>query len=159
MKAIYILLPLLVLTAAACKEHPDGTQLINKEASLPEAFNFSKLGLKVISSSINKKLKTMSTIYGNDLALNAAKAGTPVQAGEVLAMLTWKQKEDEHWFGANIPGDLQTLEMIRTSPDAQKSVKVNYQRYEGKKLTLKQDTTGNDKNIKYIFEQHPSVMP
>ncbi|SEB14807.1 cytochrome P460 family protein [Pedobacter hartonius] len=159
MKAIYILFPVLVLLAAACREQPDEKQLINKEASLPEDFNFSKLGLKVLSSSVNEKQNTMSTIYGNDLALNTAKAGTPVQAGEVLAMITWKQKKDEHWFGAKIPGNLQTVEMIRTSPDAQKSAKVDYQRYEGKKLTLKQDTTGNDKNIRYIFEQHPSVMP
>jgi hypothetical protein len=159
MKSIYIVFPLLVFVSAACSTPTDSVQLINKNASLPASFNFSTLGLKVISSFINNKQNTMSTLYGNDLALNVAKAGTPVRAGEVLAMITWKQKEDEHWFGAKIPDDLQTLEMIKTTAGQPANVNISYQRYEGKQLTLKNDTAGNGKSIKYIFAQRPSVMP
>ncbi|CAM3979888.1 hypothetical protein SAMN06265348_104348 [Pedobacter westerhofensis] len=159
MKAIYIVFPALILLSAACSTQPNGSQLINKDASLPSSFNFSKMGLKVISTAINKKNATMCTLYGNELALKTAIAGNAPQPGEVLAMITWKQKEDEHWFGAKIPGELLSLEIIKTTGGQFENIKANYQRYEGKLLTLSNDTTGNEKSMRYIFAQQPSVMP
>ncbi|MET1056119.1 MAG: hypothetical protein ABWY16_12490 [Pedobacter sp.] len=159
MKAINILLPVLILLSAACSKHPDDADLMNEDAALPASFNFSKMGLKVISSSINQTRGTMSTLYGNDLALNTTKAGNPVHAGEVLAMITWKQKEDIHWFGARIPGKVLSLEMIKTTGEQAGNIKTHYQRFEGKELVLKTDTTGNDQHIRYILAQQPSVMP
>lgn len=159
MKSIYILFPAIAIVVAACSNPTDPGKLINKEASLPEAFNFNKMGLKVVNSSINQKKATMSTLYGNDHALNALKADSGIRAEEVLAFITWKQKEDEHWFGAKIPGDLQTLELIKTSKDVNGQLKVSYRRFEGSKLALSNDTTGNAQSIKYIFAQKPSVMP
>ncbi|HEY0174866.1 MAG TPA: cytochrome P460 family protein [Pedobacter sp.] len=159
MKSAYLLLPALILSLSACSGHKDSEDQINKEASLPASFNFSKMGLKVITSSINQKLATMSTIYGNDLALETAKTGKSIRPGETLAMIIWKQQEDQRWFGAKIPGKIQSLEMIRTMPDAGNGTKVVYQRFEGPQLVLKSDTTGNAESIKYIFAQQPSVMP
>lgn len=160
LKSAYLFLPAILLLLASCfDKHPDGASLINTEASLPSAFNFNKMGLKVMTSSINKKLGTMSTLYGNDLALNTAKAGEPVKAGEVLALITWKQKEDLHWFGAKIPGQLQTMEMITTTTAATGAASIAYERYNGEKMALNADTLSNQARIKYIFDQKPSVMP
>lgn len=159
MKLSHILLPAIVAIFAACSDHADPKELINKEASLPESFNFNQMGLKVINSSINQKKSTMSTLYGNDNALNTLKAGTGIQADEVIALVTWKQKEDKHWFGAKIPGSLQSLELIKTIKDKSGMPQITYTRYEGSKLMPIKDTTGNAQSIKYIFDQNPSVMP
>ncbi|WP_158797535.1 cytochrome P460 family protein [Pedobacter sp. L105] len=160
MRSSYLLLPALLLFLVSCSEkHPDGASLINKEASLPAAFNFSKMGLKVITSSINKKQGTMSTLYGNDLALNTAKAGRPAQPGEVLALITWKQKDDDRWFGAKIPGKLQSMEMINTTAAPGAAATVTYKHYDGDQMALNPDTLVNQERIKYIFDQKPSVMP
>lgn len=159
MKLSYILFAAMAAVTAACSHPADPEKLINKEASLPASFNFNKMGLKVVNSSINQQKATMSTLYGNDNALNALKAAKGVQPDEVLAFITWKQKEDEHWFGAKIPGNLQTLELIKTIKGTGLSPQVTYQKFEGNKLTLVKDTTGNAQRIKYIFEQQPSVMP
>lgn len=159
MKSIYILFPAMALVMASCSNRTDPAKLINKEASLPESFNFNKMNLKVVNSSINQKKATMSTLYGNDNALNALKADSGIRTNEVLAFVTWKQKEDEHWFGARIPGDLQSLELIKTTKDDSGNDQITYQRFEGSKLTLRKDTIGNAQSIKYIFEQKPSVMP
>lgn len=159
MKSAYLLFPALILSLSACSGHKDPQESVNKEASLPASFNFSKLGLKVISTSLNQKQGTMSTLYGNDAALKAFKTSQNTQPDEVMALITWKQQADKRWFGAKIPGQLLSLEMLKTTRGIATESIIDYQRFEGSKLVLKKDTTGNAKSINYIFAQKPSVMP
>jgi mono/diheme cytochrome c family protein len=62
----------------------------------PVAFNDSHL--KMMASFINRKSGTMSVLY--------AKANTQT-------LVTWKQKSDENWFGAKVPGKLQSIKLIK----------------------------------------------
>lgn len=159
MKPAYIFLPALLLLIASCSEHTDPAKLINTDASLPAAFNFSQMGLLVVSSSINQQNATMSTLYGNAKALAALKAGDGIKPDEVLAYITWKQKDDEHWFGAKIPGQLQSLELIKTAGTVPGDTKISYKRFVGAKLSQVRDTAGSAQSIQYIMTQKPSVMP
>ena len=156
----YLFLAGIVLTMFACSNTPTVSELTNTKASLPPSFNFDQLGLKAITTFINKKQGTTSTLYGNPLALKTAIAGTnKIVAGEVLALVTWKQKADENWFGANIPGAVNTIELIKTSAGSGGAPVVAYSLYKGKEFILSKDTTDNHARIKYIFDQQPSVMP
>jgi len=102
----------------------------------------------------------MSTLYGNDLALQSFKSSTPHTSGEVLALVTWKQKEDEHWFGAKIPGPLLAVELVKTTNGGETAnPEIGYERFEGSRLTLNKDTTGSSKSIADIFNQKPSILP
>lgn len=149
----------LSLALSACHDKANDADLTNAKATIPTSFNFSKLGLKVITSSINKKQGTMSTLYGDPIALSNAEAVSKVIApNEVLALVTWKQQADKHWFGANIPGSLQSIEMIKTI-SAGTVVTVHYQRFEGKDLNFHADTLGRETRIKYILGLHASIMP
>ncbi|WP_183564865.1 cytochrome P460 family protein [Mucilaginibacter sp. SP1R1] len=161
MKMHYILLAAIVLMLSACTEHTPSEDLLNKKAAIPASFNFSKAGLKVITSSFNRKNKTMSTLYGNDLALKTAIAcGTSYPAGENLTLVTWKQQEDDRWFGARIPGDLQSIEVVKTAhSNTDNGTTISYQKFEGRQLAINTDTLGQKARIKYIFAQKPSVMP
>jgi hypothetical protein len=157
MKSLYILLISMILLLSACTNTTTNTSLVNNDASLPESFNISKTGLKVITSFINKKQGTMSTLYGNAPALQAAKSGSNITtAGETFALITWKQKADDHWFGANIPSTLQSVEYVKT---AQPGNTISYQKFEGKPLVLSTDTLHNQERIKYILNQKASVFP
>jgi hypothetical protein len=143
-----------MVLAAACS-HPVAPQLIiNQKASVPVAFHLQDL--RVIASSINKKRKTMSTLYGNSKAVSRARSGQPVGAGEELVLITWRQKADENWFGANIPANVTSVEKIVTSDNL---LSVNYQRYEGPALTLATDTSGRNHRIIAIFAQKSSILP
>ena len=154
-----IILPSIVVFLTSCSGS-DAKKLINISASLPASFNFNQMDLKGINSSINPKRATMSTLYGNNPALSVMKSGSPHQDGEVLALVTWKQQEDEHWFGARIPGALLSVDLIKTVPDHHKGdPKIVYQRYEGSNLTLTTDTAGRAKNIRYMLSQKPSILP
>jgi len=157
MKNIIILL-IISLLAISCKPKIDSQDLTNDIASLPSALIFSKSGLKVINSSINKAQGTMSTLYGNQLALiNFKSDSNKLAPGEVIELITWKQQADEHWFGANIPGNLQALEVIKTGLGPLAS--TTYYRFLGRTLKPDNDTTKNQSRINYIFEQKASVMP
>jgi hypothetical protein len=81
----------------------------------------------------------MSILYGNPLALKSATGlNRELTGGEAFTLVTWKQQPDEHWFGANIPGDLQSVEVLETISNGA-DVGINYQRYDGKALVLNSD--------------------
>jgi predicted porin len=159
MKAMTIALTgLLALSACSQPQVPAGQR--NEAASLPPSFNFSKLGLRALASSVNRRQATMATLYGNDLARQAALGGTgAAQPGEVLALLTWQQRADPNWFGARIPGALQSLELLRTRNAGAGQLAVNYQCFTGKNLTLRADTVHQHERITYLLAQKPAVLP
>lgn len=159
MKLAIIIISALFLLSG-CAEKPDNAELINTAAALPASMNFTKMGLKVITSGINQHQATMFTLYGNNLALERSKGlDLPAMPAETLALITWKQQDDKHWFGARIPGELQSVEWIKTVKGSNGKTQVNYQRLEGKELELSKDTSGNTQRINDIFAFQPSVMP
>lgn len=158
MKALYSLFAVCSLTFAACSDNKPA-ELYNAKAALPSSPKYNLDGLKVITSFVNKTKGTASTLYGNDLALKSATDGNKtVGANEVFTLVTWKQQDDDHWFGAKIPSNVESVEVIKTTTSGN-SVAVNYERLEGKELTLKKDPAGQTERIKYILGQKPSVLP
>jgi hypothetical protein len=158
MKALYSLMTGCMLLLAACSDNKP-VELYNTKAALPSSPKYNLDGLKVITSFVNKTKGTASTLYGNDLALKSAIDGNKtVVANEVFTLVTWTQQEDDHWFGAKIPSDVESVEVIKAVPSGN-SVAVNYEQLEGKQLTLKTDTVGQAERIKYILGQKPSVLP
>lgn len=147
------------LLICSCNNNDHVPDNINAKASLPYSAKLSTAGLKVITSFIDKKAGTMSTLYGNEPALQKATSLNQSMVRDALfTLITWKQQPDEHWFGADIPGDLQSVEILKTAPGGD-SVVVNYQRYQGKVLVLNTDTLQQSERIKFILSQRPSVMP
>lgn len=158
MKALYSLFAVCSLMFAACSDNKP-VELYNTKAALPSSPKYNLDGLKVITSFVNKTKGTASTLYGNDLALKSAIDGNKtVGANEVFTLVTWKQQDDDHWFGAKIPSDVESVEVIKTASSGN-SVAVNYQQLNGKSLDLKADTSGQSERIKYILGQKPSVLP
>lgn len=158
MKALYNLMAACMLIFTACSNNKP-VELYNTKAALPASPEYNLDGLKVITSFVNKTKGTASTLYGNDLALKSAIDGNKtVTANEVFTLVTWKQQEDDHWFGAKIPSDVESVEVIKTIPSGNNSA-VNYEQLTGKNLEIKKDTLGQAERIKYILEQKTSVMP
>ena len=79
---------------------------------LVDTMNLAK---KVITTFINRKDSTMSTLYGNDIAVQNARKGQPYGAGAVVSLVTWLQREDPHWFGGRIPAALSYIETLHFS--------------------------------------------
>ena len=158
MRTLGFMLALVVLMASACKVHKatPGAGQINADASLPAGFEFSKMGLKVVASTVNKQLGTMSTLYGNDSAKATAQAGNGVcRPGTLFALVTWKQQDDKRWIGGRIPGNLVSVELLKADKDKQTGV---YSRFLGTNLAADPDTTGQRARIGFILSLKPSIM-
>jgi hypothetical protein len=67
---------------------------------------------KAITAVVDRGAGTTATLFGNDAAVSAARAGMAYPAGAVLGLVTWQQREDPHWFGARIPGRVVSVEFV-----------------------------------------------
>lgn len=115
---------------------------------------FNPLEWKVITTIMNKKNNTMSTLYGNDAAAAHAARGHAgnYPADAKLALVNWSQVADAHWFGANTPGKIRSVESISFEQAPAKTSAPIYQLYEGSPLRLSKTTdeqavTGREKLI------------
>lgn len=127
------------------------------------SLDFNPLEGRLISSGIDTAGHLMFTLYGNAVAVNHARfhSQTAFPAGSVLSKVTWKQQPDPHWFGANIPSSVSSVEVVRFTTGSDGIVKPAYRHYSG-------DGSGADavlshaemeKRIDLICEIRASVMP
>jgi hypothetical protein len=80
----------------------------------------------------------MATLYGNQEAAHAAQShransgvAPTYSAGSVLALVTWRQRDDPHWFGGRIPDAPISIEFVRTGPQGAID---SYRRFDGVEL-------------------------
>tara|TARA_R110002020_G_scaffold47905_1_gene136814 strand:- start:17886 stop:18359 length:474 start_codon:yes stop_codon:yes gene_type:complete len=127
----------------------------------PQRMIFDQGDLRVITTSINPKSKSMSVLYGNDRAYTAALSGSGHHvAGERYTYLTWNYIENPRWFGSNISKDLLSEESIAVEGDGEEgSLKFHYKVENGDPLPVNGIRMNPQDRIAYIFEYRPSVLP
>jgi hypothetical protein len=109
----------------------------NRAAALPSGLPYQPLGWAAITMYTDPNTHTTATLYGNDEALRAlhpreADPGSPkYPAGAVLALITWVQRDDPHWFGARIPDAPLSVEFVQVAAAAQMT---SYRRFAGSDL-------------------------
>ncbi|ASK32234.1 hypothetical protein CEY12_20030 [Chryseobacterium sp. T16E-39] len=155
---IIIYLSLVLVAVLSC--HSDSKENLNKEASVQKNDGLAEnpLLMTPITSSIQPKDSTMSTLYGNQIAEKYAKNNSASQypEGAVLYEVTWKQKPDELWYGANVPKDIFSVEKITF----QNNGKCNYEIYKGNPLQRQQTNEKNEiPRITFITGQKMAVSP
>jgi hypothetical protein len=86
---------------------------------------------------VDPKSHTTATLYGNEAAMQAvhtqgAATGGPkapaYPADAVLALVTWAQRDDPHWFGARIPDKPLSVEFVQVAAAGRASL---YRRFAG----------------------------
>lgn len=156
-KSTFILSLVLVYMLTSCGGPVAQIEQINTKAALPPSLNFRQLCPFVITSMVNKKQGTMATLYGNNTARSILMGNEQPNNTEVLALVTWKQQEDPHWFGGLMPAEPVSIEWVKaTDKGAQQ---LSYSRLEGADLHQQTDTAENSTRLHYILNLHASVMP
>jgi hypothetical protein len=102
---------------------------------------------------------TMSALYGNTAAIESATApGTgpiPYSPGSVLALVTWVQRDDPHWFGGRIPGSVQSVEFVQTEAAGKAG---RYQRFSGSgEVHIPEDEM--TKRTNFLLSLAPAWLP
>ena len=138
----------------------------NTDATLPSGLPGNPVQGKVITSWVDKTDKqhaTMSTLYGNDIAVQYARsnAGQNYPVNAVLSLVTWNEQEDPRWFGGNIPQTTKSVEIVTVKPGAGAAhYDYDYQRYEGSPLAkvAVSEFPAKDRTA-YLLSQRAAVMP
>ena len=109
----------------------------NRAAALPTSLPFQPLSWGAITMYVDPKSHTTATLYGNEAAMQAVHArGTSISQSQspaysaeaVLALVTWTQRDDPHWFGARIPDKLLAVEFVQVAAAGRASL---YRRFAG----------------------------
>jgi hypothetical protein len=155
---------LIGLCGCSDQTNPRVMTKLNQDAMLAGDLPSNPLQGKVITSWIDKRDSTMSTMFGNDIAVQYARTNAEMMypAGAVLSVVTWGQQEDPRWFGGSIPQKVKAVEFVMvTGPGA-----YSYQRYEGSPLKKMVSVEGNDQKdndskdrAAYLIAQRAAVMP
>jgi hypothetical protein len=112
---------------------------------------------------IDRADSTMSTLYGNDLAVGYARTHSQhdYPLGSVLALVTWTQQDDPRWFGAKIPDGVKSVEFVTAGSGADGRLVYSYKKYEGAPLqgSSAQESLAPNERAAYLLSQRAAVMP
>ena len=162
----FLLVFALIFAAFGCaNDQPKITATINQNASLTGDLPANPLQWRVITSEVNKNDLTMSTLYGNDTALNYARTSPRPRYPNksVLALVTWTQRPDERYYGAQIPDQIKSVEFVFVTDETSTRGHrfYSYQKYDGTPLK-KSFIDESEKPVgraAYLLTQRAAVMP
>jgi Cytochrome P460/Haem-binding domain len=141
----------------------NGTAMFNQGAELTGELPANPLEWRVIGSALDQQDSTMSTLFGNDLAVQYARTSAQhnYPAGSMLSLITWTEQDDPRWFGARIPATPKSVEFVTVRLDAEHRPLYSYQDFEGsplKKTQAQESSTPNERTA-YLLAQPAAVMP
>lgn len=145
-----------------------GQEVVNNAAAmLPANLPYQPLNWSPITMYVDSKNHDTSILYGNATAWEAVQAGKANSAsvpnrlayppGAVLALVSWTQREDPHWFGARIPDQVKSVEFVQlfgTQPP------TGYRRFTGKRLG-EEPVNGQDaaQRQRFMLGLSPAQLP
>jgi hypothetical protein len=126
----------------------------------PDTAVFNPLEWTAITSRIDKSKGTMSILYSGKTA-GRDPWTRKVLSIPTLVLVTWTQTEDEHWYGANIPSVIQSMDLIRGLHNfGLDSDGLNFAHCEGQPLQTKVvDAAYIKERMAYLSSLKASVMP
>jgi len=109
----------LPITLASLKRQ----EIVNNAAAvLPSGLPWQPLGWRVITMYVDPKTHTTATLFGNNTAMQVVGHGEGPAAqalsyppGAVLALVSWAQRDDPHWFGGRIPDRPLAVEFVQVA--------------------------------------------
>jgi hypothetical protein len=135
---------------------------LNARAVLTGELPSNPLTWSVITCGASPQSATMWTLFGNDEAVQYSRknANGKYPVGSALSLVTWRQQEDGHWFGARMPAEPTSVEFVSAQASADGNPSYSYRAFQGS--PLKEISTPKDKaedRIAYLISPRAAVMP
>ena len=125
--------------AVGCRGHKaTASDLFNDNATVDAGLPYPVMDWRALTSRVDRGALTTSTLFGNDTAVAAARSGQAYTTGAVLGLVTWRQKEDAHWFGGRIPDAPISVEFVAFGP----GVMPVYRHFAGMPMVEQADSGG-----------------
>jgi hypothetical protein len=135
----------------------------NKAAALPSALPYQPLAWNPITMYVDPKTRTTAALFGNSAAMQAINSRAPspsvaaYPAGSVLALVTWAQRDDPHWFGGRIPNIPISVEFVHIAPPGATS---SYRRFAGPSLAEDRPNAGAAaQRMAFLLSLAPAPLP
>jgi hypothetical protein len=80
----------------------------------------------------------------------------PYPSGSVLALITWAQRDDPHWFGGRIPDLPFLVEFVQVAPSGQAT---GYRRFAGASLAEEKSPSIATQRTILIMGLKPAPLP
>ena len=156
MKPIHSIIIALIVILSGCNGNNKHNINENASVSALDALPENPLLLSPITFSINPNKAVMSTLYGNKIAYQHAKtnADSSYPNGAVLYEVTWRQKADSLWYGANIPDQIISVEKVQFTANSV----PKYELYAGHPLK-KVSSNDENKRIALILSKRMAETP
>jgi hypothetical protein len=150
--------------SGCARQNPRTVSHVDTDASIPLNLPWQPEDGRVITTWVDTKHSTMSTLYGNDIAVNSARSsvgGPAYPIGARIALVTWREREDERWFGASIPATVQSVEFVTIRSGPTNKVEYVCLRFEGGLLqhTLADTPIASRDRAAYLLSQRAAIMP
>jgi hypothetical protein len=154
-----------VYTLPITSVHFSREQIVNNAAaSLPATLPCLPLGWRALTMYVDPKTHKTATLYRNDKATqvlerrDAAVSLPPgYPSGAVLALVTWAQRDDPHWFGGRIPDTPLKVEFVQTSFDRRSDT---YRAFEDRPLVeIHVDAQSAMQRRDFILNLKPVSLP
>jgi hypothetical protein len=117
----------------------------------------------VITSFVDESSGTMSTLYGNGAAVQYARRYSQhdYPQGAELSLVTWTKQEDRHWFGANIPNQVKSVDLLHAGSLPDNRISYSYELYEGSPLARTSTSEGRSARNRaaYLLSLRAAVVP
>lgn len=136
----------------------------NRTANLPSSLPYPPLAWSAITMYVDPGAHTMATLFGNQTAMRAITSRGPASGqvlsyptGAVLALVTWAQRDDPHWFGGRIPDTPRSIEFVEVNSQAGAS---SYHLYQANGMTEHQvprDIAAQ--SAEFILKLTPATLP
>jgi hypothetical protein len=141
--------------------------LNRKAAEMPASLPYQPLGWGVITMYVDPQSHTTAILFGNDAAVRAARAVGKATVGQakaliypptaVVALVTWAQRDDPHWFGGRIPDAPELVEFVQVSSYGNAN---EYRRFAGLGLTEDHtDASLAERRMTFILGLTPIDLP
>ena len=135
---------------------------LNVDAALTGDLPSDPLKWRIITSGVNVQDSMMFTAFGNNAAIEYARSHGPLRypVGSVLSVVTWKQQEDNRWFGGKIPAQLVSVEFVEVRRASDGTPLFDYRSYKGYPLKkIESDESRVNERTAYIASLRAAVMP
>jgi heme-binding protein/cytochrome P460 len=150
-----------VTECTACHKPVSGNDYVY---TLPVTSAYQPLAWNAITMYVDPNTHTTATLYGNDTAQQAhgAAGSAPTAApryppGSVLALVTWAQRDDPHWFAARIPDLPQSVEFVQVPAAGQTT---SYRSFAGPSLAEAQPASSlATQRASFILGLVPASLP
>lgn len=144
-----------------------GREVVNERAAdLPASLPYQPLGWAALTLYVDRTARTTSTLYGNEAAARfmlaqdsraeGARTAVILPAGAVLALVTWKQREDPHWFGARIPDAPETVEFVQPAVSGRAN---EYVSFSGAGLAKDRGGADSAQRMAFVLGLKPVELP